>query len=106
MTQGELADALGIRFQQVQKYESGANRISASRLWDIGHALQVPIAYFYDGLPDSVAPVENAQVAGQDLSEASMMIQYYSNMTNDERRRLRTLTKEAEQAPSMLPSKD
>ncbi|EPX81179.1 DNA-binding protein, putative [Litoreibacter arenae DSM 19593] len=49
-TQGELAEALGIRFQQVQKYESGANRISASRLWDIAQALSVSVGYFFEGL--------------------------------------------------------
>jgi transcriptional regulator with XRE-family HTH domain len=47
MTQQQLADAIGIRFQQVQKYESGANRISAARLWDIARALGAPVSFFY-----------------------------------------------------------
>ncbi|MEN8723012.1 MAG: helix-turn-helix transcriptional regulator [Alphaproteobacteria bacterium] len=50
MTQQELGSAVGIRFQQIQKYESGANRVSASRLWDISQVLEVPVAYFFDGL--------------------------------------------------------
>lgn len=50
MTQQQLADAIGIRFQQIQKYESGANRISASRLWSIARAMDVPIAFFYGGM--------------------------------------------------------
>jgi transcriptional regulator with XRE-family HTH domain len=47
MNQQELARALGVTFQQVQKYESGANRVSASRLWEIAAVLNMPIAYFF-----------------------------------------------------------
>ncbi len=52
MTQQALAEAVGIRFQQIQKYESGANRVSASRLWELSKALRVPIPYFYEGLAE------------------------------------------------------
>jgi transcriptional regulator with XRE-family HTH domain len=52
VSQEKLADAVGLTFQQVQKYERGANRVSASRLWEIAGALQVGIGYFYDGLPE------------------------------------------------------
>jgi transcriptional regulator with XRE-family HTH domain len=51
MSQGKLGDALGITFQQVQKYEKGTNRISASRLQHISHILQVPVAFFFEGAP-------------------------------------------------------
>src|SRR5437899_12651933 len=51
MSQTALADALGITFQQVQKYEKGTNRISAGRLQQVCHTLQVPIAFFFDGSP-------------------------------------------------------
>jgi transcriptional regulator with XRE-family HTH domain len=54
MNQEQLADALGLTFQQVQKYERGANRISASKLYKIAEVLQVPVSYFFDGLPDTV----------------------------------------------------
>lgn len=47
MSQTELADKIGVRFQQVQKYERGINRISASRLWETSIALEVPITYFF-----------------------------------------------------------
>ena len=47
MNQEELARALGLTFQQVQKYESGANRVSASRLWEIAAILRTPLAYFF-----------------------------------------------------------
>jgi len=51
MSQTALGDALGITFQQVQKYEKGTNRISASRLQHICSILQVPVAFFFDGAP-------------------------------------------------------
>src|SRR5712675_2924862 len=51
MNQTKLGDALGITFQQVQKYEKGANRISASRLQHISHILQVPVPFFFEGAP-------------------------------------------------------
>jgi transcriptional regulator with XRE-family HTH domain len=50
MTQHELAKACGVRFQQIQKYECGANAIGAARLWELAHALGVPVGYFYEGL--------------------------------------------------------
>lgn len=50
MTQQQLASQVGIKFQQIQKYETGMNRISASRLWDIAEALDAPVAFFFEGL--------------------------------------------------------
>jgi transcriptional regulator with XRE-family HTH domain len=49
MSQEKLGDALGLTFQQVQKYEKGANRVGASRLEQISHILQVPVAFFFEG---------------------------------------------------------
>jgi transcriptional regulator with XRE-family HTH domain len=51
MSQEKLGDALGLTFQQVQKYEKGTNRIGASRLQQISHSLQVPVAFFFEGAP-------------------------------------------------------
>jgi transcriptional regulator with XRE-family HTH domain len=51
MSQEMLGDALGVTFQQVQKYEKGTNRISASRLQHISQILQVPVVFFFDGAP-------------------------------------------------------
>ena len=59
MSQTKLADAIGVTFQQVQKYENGKNRISSSRLSQIAHVLKVSIAYFFEGVP-SKAPKGNA----------------------------------------------
>ena len=52
LTQQQLAIAVGVRFQQIQKYECGANRISAARLWQLSEALEVPVGYFFDGLSE------------------------------------------------------
>ena len=51
MSQEKLGDALGLTFQQVQKYEKGTNRIGASRLQQISNSLQVPVSFFFDGAP-------------------------------------------------------
>jgi transcriptional regulator with XRE-family HTH domain len=55
MSQTKLGEALDITFQQVQKYERGANRISASRLFHLGEVLDVPISFFFDDMPSMVA---------------------------------------------------
>jgi transcriptional regulator with XRE-family HTH domain len=65
MSQEKLGDALGLTFQQVQKYEKGTNRIGASRLQQISQILQVPVSFFFEGAPAAVT------IGGQDgLSEA------------------------------------
>ncbi len=55
LSQEKLASMLGLTFQQVQKYERGMNRVGASRLWDIGKVLEVPINFFYEDMDKSVA---------------------------------------------------
>ena len=59
MSQTALGNALGISFQQVQKYEKGNNRIGASRLWDISKVLDVSTAYFFEGLEDGSEDEDN-----------------------------------------------
>ncbi len=56
MSQEKLGDALALTFQQVQKYEKGTNRIGASRLQQISHILQVPVAFFFEGAPSLGEP--------------------------------------------------
>lgn len=51
-TQQQVADQVGVKFQQMQKYETGKNRVSASRLWAIAKVLNVPVSFFFDGLDD------------------------------------------------------
>lgn len=55
MSQEKLAEALGLTFQQVQKYERGANRVSASRMYDLSRALGVPVSFFFDDMPAEIA---------------------------------------------------
>ena len=55
MNQTELSDVLGLSYQQVQKYESGANRMGASRLYDLARVLDVPVAFFFEEMPVAVA---------------------------------------------------
>lgn len=50
VSQERLAGAIGLTFQQIQKYERAANRVSASKLWEVAQALDAPVGYFYDGL--------------------------------------------------------
>ncbi len=88
MTQQKLADMVGIRFQQIQKYETGMNRVSASRLWDIAAALSVPIGFFFEGLGDSgTAP---GPLAGDILAdrEAMELVRSYYAIPENQRRQL------------------
>jgi transcriptional regulator with XRE-family HTH domain len=55
MSQEKLGEAIGLTFQQVQKYERGANRIGASRLFDLSRVLDVPVSFFYDDMSDDVS---------------------------------------------------
>lgn len=55
LSQEKLASLLGLTFQQVQKYERGTNRVGASRLWDIGKVLEVPVEFFYEDMDSNVA---------------------------------------------------
>jgi transcriptional regulator with XRE-family HTH domain len=55
MSQERLGEALGLTFQQVQKYERGVNRVGASRLFDLSRVMDVPISYFFDDMPEPLA---------------------------------------------------
>lgn len=91
MTQQQLAERVGIKFQQIQKYETGANRVSASRLWDISDALEVPVSFFFEGLQEEgKAPAEKASVP-EDLmgdKEALDLVRSYYSIPENQRRRL------------------
>ena len=98
LTQQQLAGAVGVRFQQIQKYECGANRISAARLWQLSEALEVPIGYFYDGLsnaPMAEQPVERVDSNGEMLArkETLDLIRAYYQLGERPRRRLLDLAK-------------
>jgi transcriptional regulator with XRE-family HTH domain len=63
MSQERLGEALGLTFQQVQKYERGVNRVGASRLFDLSRVMDVPISFFFDDMPDSLAGVHGGPAA-------------------------------------------
>ena len=90
MTQQQLAEKVGIKFQQIQKYETGTNRISASRLWDIAEALNVPVEFFFEGLRDSGKREEIPGLPGDLMSdrEALELVRSYYAIPEDQRRRL------------------
>lgn len=95
MTQQQLGDIVGIKFQQIQKYETGMNRISASRLWDIAQALGVSISFFFEGfdgeesVPEAATAV--AEIQRGDLladKEALELVRSYYAIPEAQRRRL------------------
>ena len=55
MSQTKLGDAIGLTFQQVQKYERGSNRVGSSRLFQLSEVLNVPVSFFFDNLPEEIA---------------------------------------------------
>ena len=69
LSQEKLGEAIGLTFQQVQKYERGANRIGASRLYQLSRVLDVPVNYFFDEMSTEVAEPETAGLAVQGLAE-------------------------------------
>ncbi len=87
MTQHQLAEQVGIKFQQIQKYETGANRISASRLWDIADALRVTVGFFYEGLEaDTDAGPQDGDLLAD--KEALELVRSYYAIPENQRRRL------------------
>jgi transcriptional regulator with XRE-family HTH domain len=92
MTQQQLAEKVGIKFQQIQKYETGMNRVSASRLFDVAQALDVPISFFFEGLGGTAgsAPAAGDGGLGDLLSdkEALDLVRSYYAIPEAQRRRL------------------
>lgn len=91
MTQQQLAESVGIKFQQIQKYETGANRVSASRLWDIADALDVEVSFFFEGLDQENDDKDTGDMVPADLlgdKEALDLIRSYYAIPENQRRRL------------------
>lgn len=93
MTQQQLALSVGIRFQQIQKYESGANRISASRLWDLARALEMPVSFFFEGLESAKDQAGNTDDGLLQNKETMDLIRAYYGLDEGPRRRLLDLAK-------------
>ncbi len=62
-TQDQVATGVGVRFQQIQKYECGSNRISAARLWRLARVLEAPVEYFFDGIASQSPQVSTDKAA-------------------------------------------
>jgi transcriptional regulator with XRE-family HTH domain len=92
MTQQKLAECVGIKFQQIQKYETGANRVSASRLWDIAQALEVQVVHFFEGIEVNSSNKDVLQTnIPADLigdKEAMDLLRSYYAIPENQRRRL------------------
>ncbi|MGE0717517.1 MAG: helix-turn-helix domain-containing protein [Alphaproteobacteria bacterium] len=118
MSQEKLGLALGLTFQQVQKYERGANRIGASRLFDLSRVLEVPIAYFFEDMPEAALGPTSRARRGLSASTAAayepdpmakrettdLVRAYYRIPDNGVRKRLFELTKSlaiADQMPQI-----
>lgn len=102
LTQEKLAQAVSIRFQQIQKYESGANRISASRLWSLAKALDVSVSYFFEGMNGHEPSFEFngnysfAEAPSEDVldeKETIDLVRYYYQLNEEPRKRLLDLAK-------------
>jgi transcriptional regulator with XRE-family HTH domain len=98
LTQQELAAACGVRFQQIQKYECAANRMSAGRVWQLAEVLEVPVAYFYEGFAEGRA--RGGGGGGEDdggeifaRKETRDLVRAYYQLGERPRRRLLDLAK-------------
>ena len=105
VSQERLAHALGLTFQQVQKYERGTNRISASKLFEISRFLEAPVAYFFQGLPSEVEDKEFSESQSEQSLHGFLMTpegielaSLFPRLTPKQRRRIlelvRTLTED------------
>ena len=100
LTQQELASQVGVRFQQIQKYECGANRMTSSRLFDLSRALNVSVQYFFDGInTEGLLPANDSETMDGDIlsqKETLELVRAYYRLGERPRRRLLELAKSLE----------
>ncbi len=98
MSQTALADSVGLTFQQIQKYEKGGNRVSASRLWQFGQVLDVPVSFFFDDMPAGIlaerghpgangVPNDSAEAGIMTRRETLELVRAYYRIRNEPVRR-------------------
>lgn len=109
LTQQNLANEVGIRFQQIQKYECGANRVSAARLFELSEALSVPVQYFYEGLSERDHPnsVFDSEILAPDVlskKETMDLVRAYYGMDEGPRKHLLDLAKSLQEATKSAPA--
>ncbi|MCF6433436.1 MULTISPECIES: helix-turn-helix domain-containing protein [unclassified Leisingera] len=95
MSQQDLAARCNVKFQQVQKYETGANRVSASRLWEIAEALKVKVPYFFEGLEIDARAERETDISTDPLfaKEAVDLVRAYYGIPEKSRTQLLSLAK-------------
>ena len=104
ISQSELGAAIGVKFQQIQKYETGANRVSASRLWAISDKLGVPVVYFFEG----ISPTDEGENTENQLDKYEFLSDSESVELMELYRQLPSAQREAvlEFMRSMVPATD
>ena len=111
MSQEKLGEALGLTFQQVQKYERGTNRVGASRLWDMSRILGVPVSYFYSGAEDDegstgLAPAGIPEQDPMSRRETTELVRAYYRISDPTmRRRIFELAKALARLSGRAPEK-
>jgi len=90
ITQQQMADMLGLTFQQVQKYEKGMNRVGASRLWDISRVLEVPMGFFFEDMDNSVAD-KSPRMLNSDISRYADLEENHRTIDEDPMKKAETL---------------
>lgn len=95
ITQQQLGEAVGIKFQQIQKYETGMNRVSASRLWDIAEALDVSVNFFFEGYEEGITDATDVKPIASNKDgdlladkEALELVRSYYSIPENQRRKL------------------
>lgn len=111
LTQQELAGKVGVRFQQIQKYECGANRITSARIYDLSCALNVKVQYFFDGIAEqygtNITPANDSEELEGDIlshKETLELVRAYYRLGERPRRRLLELAKALDDATNETAS--
>lgn len=116
LSQEKLGEAIGLTFQQVQKYERGANRIGASRLFDLSRVLDVPVSFFFDDMSEEVSAQSPRLIAGLSVEpvmletdsmtkrETLELVRAYYRITDPQlRKRIFELTKSLASSSDSIP---
>jgi len=102
LSQPQLAEAVGVRFQQIQKYECGEDRISASRLWGLSKALKTPVDHFYEGLEATRCPSLDARERPNELDAqqgALDLVHSYHQLADNPRKLLLSVARSLSREP-------
>lgn len=93
LSQDELGRTIGVAFQQIHKYETGSNRVSASRLFELATNLGVPVSYFFEGLNEAESGEPQDQ-PGWEERETALLLRYYARMPGAARQQLSRLMRD------------